>query len=153
MSNTKPSTSNWASRTKAAAAAVPISKPAVDRGTRHEGIVETFEPVSFSTGSLGVKIKYTVQGLERAVYENIVLKTLNKEGVLENTKYGESSLKRRLQAFGLTAEQILAFPIPKTPKDESEQYNFQGTPVAIYLADREYMGKPQKDVKSVFPID
>lgn len=145
---------SWANRGKAATADIPLTKQdKVDRGTRYEGIVEAFTPVSFSTGSLGIKIKYSVKGLERAVYENIVLKTLDKDGNLKATTYGDSNLKRRLQAFGLSAEQILAFPVPKTPKDESEAYNFQGTPVTLYLSDREYMGKTHKDVRYVFPID
>ena len=151
---TVPPTTNWANRTKEAANAQPISKTSVDRGTRHEGVVETFTPRSYKTGSFGIEIKYSVAGLERAVYENVVLMKLTDVGTLEATKYGASSLIRRLQAFGLDAAAIEAFPIPRTPKDaENEAYNFQGTPVVIYLKDAEYMGKPKKEVGSVFPVD
>lgn len=146
--------SNWAARGKAATKAVPLTKSnPVDRGTRHQGVVETFTPIAYKTGSFGVAISYTVEGLERKVYENIVLRKLNAKGDLEPTQYGESTLKRRLQAFGLDSDAINAFPIPRTPKDENDAYNFQGTPVAIYLTDEMYLDRPQKRVKSVFPLD
>lgn len=147
--------SNWANRGKAATSAVPLNKSNnQDRGTRHAGVVESFTPKSYKTGSFGVEIKYTAEGIQRPVYENVVLMKLSDAGSLEATKYGEASLKRRLQAFGLNSEAINAFPIPRTPKDAgNEAYNFAGTPVAIYLTDEEYMGKPQKRVKSVFGIE
>lgn len=152
---TKPT--SWANRTKTAANVVPISKQAskTERGTRHEGAVEIFELTSYSTGSYGYKIAYSVTGLERKVYENVVLKTMSKDGTLSPTKYGESTLKRRLAAFGLDADAINQFHIPQSPKDiaEGEAVSFAGAPVALYLTDEEYLGKPQKRVKAVFPID
>ncbi len=144
--------SNWANRTKAAATAVPLETKSKDRGTRHVGVLEAITPTVYSTGSFGLKVKYSVEGLERAVYENIVLRTMNAEGNYTATKYGESSLKRRLAAFGLSNEDIAAFAIPKTPKDVISA-DLVGAPVALYLADREYMGKTYKDVKSVWPAD
>jgi transposase len=72
---------------------------------------------------------------------------------MEPTKYGESNLKRRLQAFGLDSDAINAFPIPRSPKDAgNDAYNLSGTNVAVYLVDEEYLGKPTKRVRAVFPI-
>lgn len=155
MSNkTTAAPTNWAQRTKDATKKVPLeNKNSKDRGTRHEGLVETFIPKSYSTGSFGVQLRYSVAGLSNDVYENIILKKMGTDGNLEATKYGEASLKRRLAAFGMTAEEISAFPIPRSPKDESPAYDLAGAPVVIYLADREYMGKTYKDVKSVWPVD
>lgn len=148
------SSTNWANRTKTASKAIPLSKPSTDRGTRHNGVVESFTPKSYKTGSFGVEIKYTVEGLERPVYENVVLTKLNDQGVMEATKYGDNSLKRRLQAFGLDSSAINAFPTPKTPKDaDNAAYGFTGTPVVIYITQEEYMGRTQNRVKSVFPVD
>lgn len=145
---------NWANRTKQAAGAVPLTKPSTDRGTKHNGVVESFTPKSYKTGSFGVEIKYTVEGLERPVYENVVLTKLNDQGAMEATKYGDNSLKRRLQAFGFTSAAINAFPTPKTPKDAgNEAYELAGTPVVIYITQEEYMGRPQNRVKAVYPVD
>lgn len=150
-----PASTSWANRTKTAANVVPLSKTAegtATRGTRHVGALELFQPVSYSTGSFGYKIAYTVEGLERKVYENVVLKTVNKStGNFEATKYGESTLKRRLAAFGLDADAINAFEIAKVPGEAVDKFN--GAPVAIYLIDEEYLGKPQKRVKAVYPIE
>lgn len=152
MSTTK---TNWANATKSDAKAIPITKTKPDRGERANGIVEGFKPRSYSTGSFGVEISYTVEGVERKVYENIVLKTLDpKTGNFKPTQYGEQSLKRRLQAFGLDSDSVNNFPIPVTPQDaENGAYNFQGTHVVLYLGEEEYMGKPKKRVNAVFPQD
>lgn len=148
---------NWANKTKAAATAVPLSKSApAERGVRHRGVVESFTPKSYKTGSFGVEIKYTAEGVERPIYENVVLKVMTDKGALEATQYGESTLKRRLQAFGLTSEQINKFPIPVIPKDaetNAEAYKFGDTPVVLYLIDEEYMGKAKKRVKAVYLVD
>jgi len=145
---------NWANRGKAAAAAQPLSKKSdVDRGTRYNATVEHFILKSFKTGSFGIEIKYTAEGLQRPVFENIVLSTMSPKGALVPTKYGEATLKYRLKAFGLSSEEITQFPIPLTVKDESEAYNFAGTPVVAYLGDEEYMGKPKKVVRAVWPTD
>lgn len=153
---TKTPNTNWANRTKTAANVVPLSTKAksTDRGARFEGAVEIFELTAYSTGSFGYKIAYSVTGLDRKVYENVVLKTMSKEGVLTPTKYGESTLKRRLAAFGLDADAINQFHIPQSPKDTSDAVpSFAGASVALMLTDEEYMGKPQKRVKAVFPLD
>jgi hypothetical protein len=147
---------NWANKGKEAAKAVPltVTKSGKEKGTRHKGFVESFTPKSYKTGSFGVEIKYTVEGIERPVYENLVLTTLSKTGTMEPTKYGESSLKRRLQAFGLDSEAINLFPIPRSPKDgDNEAYSFTGTPVTVYIRQEEYMGKTQNRVNAVFPAD
>lgn len=153
--NAKPT--SWANRTKAATNAVPLTKSAakVDRGTRHNGVLESVTPTVFKTGSFGFKIKYSLEGEQRPVFENIVLRSLSDNGTLEPTKYGESSFKRRLQAFGLTADEINNFVIPATPKsaNEADYASFPNHSVTIYTVDEEYMGKPQKRVKSVFPKD
>jgi hypothetical protein len=146
---------NWANKGKAAANAKPLTTTAnkKDRGERNLGVVEHFKPRSYSTGSFGVEIAYTLEGIERKVYENIVLKKLGADGNFTATPFGEQSLKRRLQAFGLTSDEINAFPIPKTPKDESEMYNFAGVPVAVYITQETYMDKVQNRVASVWPKD
>lgn len=146
--------SNWAKRTKEATKSVPLTKSTGDKGTRHTAVVESFTPKSYKTGSFGVELKYAVSGLARPVYENIVLTKLSDSGTMEPTKYGESNLKRRLQAFGLDSDAINAFPIPKTPKDAGNTaYNLAGVNVAVYLVDEEYLGKPTKRVRAVFPIE
>lgn len=146
--------SNWANRGKASVKAVPTTKTNADRGSRHKGVVESFTPKSYKTGSFGVEIKYTVEGLERPVYENVVLTKMTDKGTLEATKYGENSLKRRLQAFGLDSDAINSFPIPRTPKDaDNSAYNFTGTPVIVYIKQEEYMGRPQNRVGSVFLVE
>jgi hypothetical protein len=149
----KTSGGNWATRTKDAAQAVPLTKSKGDRGERRTAVVESFTPKSYKTGSFGVEVKYSVAGLQRPVYENIVLTKLSDSGTMEPTKYGESNLKRRLQAFGLDSDAINAFPIPRSPKDAgNDAYNLSGTNVAVYLVDEEYLGKPTKRVRAVFPI-
>jgi hypothetical protein len=153
-SNTSSAGGNWATRTKTATKSVPLSKSTGDRGERRTAVVESFTPKSYKTGSFGVEVKYSVAGLQRPVYENIVLTKLSDNGTMEPTKYGESNLKRRLQAFGLDSEAINAFPIPKSPKDSgNEAYALSGAPVAIYLVDEEYLGKPTKRVRAVFPAE
>ena len=154
MSKSKPSAGGWATRTKDATKAVPLSKATGDKGQRHLAVVESFTPKSYKTGSFGIEIKYSVKGLQRPVYENIVLTKLTDNGTMEATKYGESNLKRRLQAFGMDSDAINAFPIPRTPKDASnDAYNLAGANVAVYLVDEEYLGKPTKRVRSVFPAE
>lgn len=150
----KSSSGNWATRTKTAAKEVPLTKSTGDKGTRHTAVVESFTPKSYKTGSFGIEVKYSVSGLQRPVYENIVLTKLSDNGTMEPTKYGESNLKRRLQAFGLDSDAINAFPIPKTPKDAGNSaYNLSGVNVAVYLVDEEYLGKPTKRVRAVFPVE
>lgn len=151
-------TTNWANRTKNAANVVPLNKKATGtaaRGTRHEGAVELFELTVFKTGGYGYKIAYSANGVERKVYENLVLKTMSKSGTLTPTAYGESTLKRRLAAFGLDADAINQFHIPQSPKDvgEGTSPNFVGAPVALILIDEEYLGKPTKRVKAVYPLE
>jgi hypothetical protein len=85
------------------------------------------------------------------VYENIILKKVDAEGNLINTKYGIDSFKRRLQAFGYDSEDILAFPVPKKVTDNSEFTEMIGACVDIYLRNREYMGRTVQDVASVWP--
>ena len=142
---------NWANKTKEAVQAVPVSTQTKDRGTRHRAVVDKVEAVAYKTGSFGIKIKYQVEGLERAVYENVVLRKPDTEGNMQPTRFGEATLKRRLQAFGMTADEVNAFAIPKTVQQGAQLSTISGVPVAIYLRDREYLGKPQKDVASVFP--
>ena len=146
---------NWANKGKEATAAIPlVKKDKADYGKKHKGFVESFTPKSYKTGSFGVEIKYTVEGLERPVYENVVLTTLSDTGTFTPTKYGDNSLKRRLQAFGLSSAAINTFPTPRTPKDAgNEAYNFKGTPVVVYITQESYMGKAQNRVKAVFPQD
>lgn len=150
----KKQTGGWATRTKEETQKVPLTKATGDRGQRHVGVVESFTPKSYKTGSFGVEVKYSVKGLQRPVYENIVLTKMTDSGTMESTKYGESNLKRRLQAFGLDSDAINSFPIPRTPKDSGNSaYNLSGANVAIYLVDEEYLGKPTKRVKAVYPIE
>lgn len=150
----KTNSGNWATRTKAATKEVPLTKATGDKGKRHTAVVESFTPKAYKTGSFGIEVKYSVAGLQRPVYENIVLTKLSDSGTMEPTKYGESNLKRRLQAFGLDSDAINAFPIPRTPKDAgNDAYNLSGVNVAVYLVDEEYLGKPTKRVRAVFPIE
>ncbi len=157
MSDNKATTgaasTNWALRGKAATKAIPLTTKSRDYGVKHLGAVETFTPKSYKTGSFGVEISYTVEGLERKVYENIVLKVMGADGILKDTQYGKSTLIKRLQAFGLDSEAVNAFPIPVSPKSESTEYDLAGAPVTIYIKQEEYMGKPQNRVGSVFPQD
>lgn len=154
MSKSGAGAGGWATRTKVATQEVPLTKSTGDRGERRTAIVESFTPKSYKTGSFGVELKYSVAGLKKPVYENIVLTKLTDNGTMEATKYGESNLKRRLQAFGLDSDAINAFPIPKSPKDAgNEAYNLSGASVAIYLVDEEYLGKPTKRVRAVFPLN
>lgn len=142
---------NWANAGKQVAKSIPTTTAnGKERGTRHTGVIDKVEAVSYKTGSFGLKLKYQVEGLERAVYENIVLRKPNAEGDMEATRFGEATFKRRLQAFGLTSDEVNAFPIPKTVQQGEHLSAISGAPVAIYLRDREYLGKPQKDVAAVF---
>lgn len=145
------SKSNWANRTKAATAAVPVTRTSGDRGTRYEGALKAATLKSYKTGSFGVEFQYALN--DRTVYENVVLSKLSEEGVLTPTKYGANNLKRRLQAFGLSADEINAIGIPRTVKDEFNLSGLIGAEVAVYCITTEYMGKPRLEVKSVFPLD
>lgn len=150
---------SWANRGKAATAAVPVSKtaPAIDRGVRHEGTLDKAELTQFSTGSIGVVFRYVVEGWDKAVYENVVLFKQTLEGTMTATKYGDQTLRRRFQAFGLTPDDINSFTTPKTIGDKKAADFITnlplGAPVAVYLIDEEYMGKAKKAVKSVFPLE
>jgi len=148
----------WGSKVKESTQAVPLTTAPSqrDRGTRTNGVLDSAELTVFKSGSFGLKLKFVLEGQQRAAYENIVLRLMNKDGDLVNTEYGETNLKRRLQAFGFTAEQIIAFGLPKSMKDEKAKEilaTLKGIPCVVYVATREYMGKPQLDVKSVWPVD
>jgi hypothetical protein len=148
-------TANWAARTKSAANAVPAGKSGKGRGKRYEGTVKNGTLKAYKTGSFGVEMQYTinVDGNERTVYENVVLKKLTQDGVLEPTKYGAETLKRRLLAFGLSADEINGLGIPATPNVEFNLTPIIGAGVAVYCRDAEYMGKPKLEVASVYPLD
>jgi hypothetical protein len=148
----------WSQQTKGAAAAIPLNKK--DRGTRYTGTIAGVEAKVFSTGSFGLKLKYSVDGLERALYENIVLTKQNEDGSVTPTQYGESSVKRRLQAAGLSADEINAIKIPRTVAafEKSGLAVMVGAPVAVYATEGTYTDKtgqikPSLNVKSVFPLD
>lgn len=142
----------WGNKTKATASAVPTTVKK-DRGTRYEGVIESATPVAFKTGSFGLKIKYVVNGLERALYENVVLTKMTDEGMPTPTMYGEATFKRRLQAAGMTSDEVNAFKIPKTIKHTEGLERLTGAKVAVYAIQTEYLGRPSFDVKSVFPLD
>jgi hypothetical protein len=148
---------NWANRQKAAVKAVPISsekEKTNNRGTRHEAVVESITPTTFSTGSTGVKIKYQVAGLSQAVYENIVLfSSQNDDGTRSATRFGESSLKRRFQAVGLQSNEVLEAIGLLSKETNADFSSLAGAHVVVYLKDRTYMGKLYKQVASVYPID
>ena len=151
---------NWANAGKAATAAVPLAKNGnkKDRGIRRVGQLHAASLKSYKTGSFGVEFQYTIEGMDtqygpRKVYENVVLSVMNKDGILNPTQYGAATLKRRLQAFGLTADEVNQIGTPVTVKSEFNLSPIIGTGVAIYTRDAEYMGKPKLEVASVFPLD
>jgi hypothetical protein len=152
------STTNWAARTKQAVAAVPVSKPAPkgERGERFEGVIESIKAEAYKTGTIGFTVKLAVKGLERPVYTRYFTRLMNKEtgDLTDNTK-GAIFLDKFLTACGLTADERLAFPKVRTPNDEKAQEalnSLVGSELALYLVDREYMGKVSKEVKAVFPL-
>lgn len=149
-------TGNWANRGKAATAAIPVTiKKPSDYTDVRKGVVESFGThLSAATGGLCTKTVYTVEGQEGKLYEYNLLRKPNANGDMEKTKYGEQTLKMRLRAFGLDNGEVNAFPIPKTINDQHEAYDqLVGTPVLLALVDEEYMGKTQKKVKAVFPLE
>lgn len=150
---------NWANKGKQAASNVKLAtNNGQAQATRYTGTIDSAIPVVFKTGSFGVKIKYIVANLERAVYENIVLSKLNDDGMPTPTQYGESTLKRRFLAAGLSADEINALKTPRSPKDTASLEPLAGAQVALGLVDRQYIrdnGQPamSKDVKYVYPLD
>lgn len=150
-----PAKPNFANETKGKANLKPVtSVNPRDRGTRYTAVVDSAEPTFYSTGSFGIKIKYVVEGMQKAVYENVVLRTIDKtSGNPTATKYGDATLKRRLAAAGLTSDEVDGFEIPKTAENKDAFGAIIGAGVAIYLAPRDYMGKTYYDVKSVWPLE
>lgn len=157
MSETKPAT-NWANRTKAAAAAVPLAKPAPAgaRGERFEGVVEAIKPEAYKTGTIGFSVKFAVKGLERAVYTRYFTRLMDKTtGDLKDNIKGAVFLDKFLTACGLTSDERLAFPTLRTPQHQEaiEALNtLVGSEVVLYLVDEEYMGKVKKEVRAVLPL-
>jgi hypothetical protein len=141
---------NWANRAKQQTSAVPVAKSG-GNNVRYEGSLKAASLKSFKTGSFGLEFQYELDG-GKTVYENVVLATLSPEGVLTPTQYGASTLKRRLGAFGLTADEINAIGTPRTIKDAFNISPVIGTGVAVYCQPGEYMGRPKLNVKSVFPL-
>lgn len=145
---------NWANSTKRAAGNIAVSstKP---KATRYEGTVKAATLRAYKTGSFGVEMQYLINvgGQERTVYENIVLKKLTPEGVLEPTKYGANNLERRLLAFGLSADEINSLGVPATPTAEFNLSGIIGANVAVGCRDAEYMGKPKLEVAYIAPLD
>jgi hypothetical protein len=144
---------NWANRAKEQTKGIALSKPSSDKGTRYEGSLKAATLKSYKTGSFGVELQYALNEPQKTVYENVVLSTLSAEGALVPTQYGASTLKRRLQAFGLTADEVNAIGTPRTIKDAFNISSVIGTGVAVYCRNEEYMGKPKLAVRSVFPLD
>lgn len=142
-----------------AAKATLANTPAVIEGKVLNGEfaarIESAQPGVFKTGSFGVKIQYGLEGTgvnNRKAYENIVLQY--KTG--EDTKYGLSSLKRRLMAAGLSSDEINAFTVP-SPSDVLEAGNYgdfptlHGLKVMLSLdSTRTYNGKNVTDIKKVY---
>lgn len=147
------SNNNWANRVKQQTQAVPVAKASSDRGTRYEGILKAATLKSYKTGSFGVELQYSIPDQQKTVYENVVLATLSAEGALVPTKYGAATLKRRLQAFGFTPDEINNLGTPRTIKDAFNISGAVGTGVAVYCRAEEYMGRPKLAVRSVFPLD
>lgn len=150
--------SNWAARTKEATSAVPVTKTGgnggkKDYGTAYRGTIDSITPTVYKTGSFGYKIAYKLEGQERRVFENIILKKLNDDGVLVPTAYGISSLKHRLSAAGLTADEINQINFPENPKNLGSLPDLTGAQVTVFAADTEYMGRPQKEVRLVKPVE
>lgn len=150
--------SNWAARTKEATSAVPVTKTGgnggkKDYGTAYKGTIDSITATSYKTGSFGFKIAYKLEGQERRVFENIVLKKLSDDGVLVDTAYGLSSLKHRLTAAGLTADEINQISFPQNPKNLGNMPDITGANVVVFAADTEYMGRPQKEVRMVKPSE
>lgn len=141
--------------TKTAAKAIPINKAVggKDRGTRYEATIDSIETTFYQTGSFGLKLKFVVAGLEKPVYNNIVLRKVGEDGNLEDTKYGAETFKRTLLAAGLTADEVNAIGVPNKKTTNEEFETVIGSNVAVYLAPREYMGKQYYDVKSVWSVD
>lgn len=147
---------NWANRGKAAIKAVPLSKGGAkkgDRGVRYEGTIVEAGTKTFSTGSFGITVGYQIEGMKYPVRENIVL--IDAKGA--PTKYGLATLTKRLQAAGNTSDRINDLPVLEAGKDAANAAiladYLSGAAVAVYLVDREYMGKAKKDVRAVFPLD
>ena len=142
---------NWANRGKAAIAAVPLNKNGTNRGERFEGGITEAVAKTYSTGSTGITIGYSIPGNKFPIRENVVL--TDKAGVA--TKYGMSTLIKRLQAAGNSAERINQFAL--STDDAKNALTLAdylvGAAVAVYLVDAEYLGKPKKEVKAVFPLD
>lgn len=148
---------NTAAATKAAIEKNPVATNAGygDRGIKYAGVFDGGELASTSKGGFMAKLRYTVEGLNRPVYENIVFTTPSEDGTgLRATKNGESSLARRLAAFGVDSG-IVATLAGATSSDSKKFHiafaNGMGALVDIYLRERQYMGKTQYEVASVWP--
>lgn len=150
--------SNWAARTKEATSAVAVTNTAKtggkkDYGRAYSATIDSVAPTVFKTGSFGLKIAYNLEGESRRVFENIILKKLNDDGVLVPTAYGLSSLKHRLTAAGLTADEINQISFPENPKNIGTLPDLAGARVTVFAADTEYMGRPQKEIRLVKPAE
>jgi hypothetical protein len=145
---------NWANRGKAAIKTTPITSTGKkDRGERYEGVVESIIAKTFSTGSSGLTVKYQISGEKNPVYENVVLYSApSGDGIRSATKYGESTLKRRLMACGLDKKGVLD-TVATLNTNAPDFSKVAGSRVCVYLQDRTYMGKNYKNVTAVYPLD
>lgn len=143
--------SGWAARTKEATSAIAVSKTAnkKDYGTRYDAIIESVTPTVYKTGGFGLKFKYAVNGQKGGIYENVVLKKLSDDGILQPTKFGLSTLKHRLTAAGLTADEINQLTFPENIKNLGNLPDLSGARVTVFALDEQYMGRPTKNVRMV----
>lgn len=129
-------------KTKTARGPIPLGK--------HNGRITAVKAQTFTKGSYGVKITYTLEGKGvsgRNINEFIVL--LNAQG--QKTKYGYSKIKTRLQ-LALTSEALNNFAWPASDNEIGDFAKLLDAAVIVDVKeDQPYNGQPARRVSAVYP--
>src|SRR5271166_3520858 len=117
---------------------------------RYAAFLQEAKPTTYKTGAFGIKTTYVIEEGEfknRKITDNIIL--TKKDG--SKTPYGANTLKKRLMAFGLPMEKILAFKGPRNEHDLGDFRLVLSAAVTIIVkADGEYNGRPSVKVAGVY---
>jgi len=144
---------NWAARGKAAVAASGNNKATQpQRGEKGIAVVDGIEMKTFSTGSTGAVISYTVEGLKYPVREYLVFAKADGTQL-----FGRSKLIKRLQSFGLTSAQINKLPTAGEALGKA-LVGINGRAVGVFVGKEEKVGndgnlKTYPKITGTFALD
>lgn len=153
MSQSTATKKNWANDAKSKFPATTKRRDFKPLEGRHEARIESAEPVIYKSGSFGITITFNVEskGNEgRKVYDRIVIRKADGTEL----SFAQERLNKRLAAAGFSDNEIADFTWPTDTDSFGDLPELVGAPVTLVLeATREYLGKPQTDVRAVYSRD